>query len=243
MGIAALLIPAAAITYLYLFADPAKDFHSAAVHEIAISFATLTMAFLGYLSLQVHGQTDTPFFRFVTLGILGFAAVYLPHGVLTRAAHHNAILFLVFGPFSRLTFSGYLLIALLHSGWPRRKNSAPRWWPHIILIGFINVALIFLATYSFGLAPVHLRITESVTLGVFGVCVLLTAFIRTPLSRCYPAALLLFAQASIGFLLAKPWNHVWWLAHLIFAAGAFVLGYGIARAYEGVCSIKQLPGK
>jgi cell division protein FtsB len=45
-------------------------------------------------------------------------------------------------------------------------------------------------------------------------------------------ALLLFIQASAGFLLGRPWNHMWWLAHAISAAGFFVLGYAVMRAQQ-----------
>ena len=113
--IAVLLLPAAAMTYLSFFVDPGRDFHSESFHEIAIACATLAMAFLAFLSHQVYKKHGALFFRFLTLGIIGFAAVYAPHGILTRTAQHNAVLFLVYGPVSRLTMSAYLLVALVRS--------------------------------------------------------------------------------------------------------------------------------
>jgi diguanylate cyclase (GGDEF)-like protein len=41
-----------------------------------------------------------------------------------------------------------------------------------------------------------------------------------------------FAQSSLSFLLAKPWDHQWWLAHAIFAGGFFILSYGILQAFH-----------
>ena len=243
--LAALLLPSGLIAYLSFFVDAATVFHSAAFHEIAIAFATLITAFLTFLSHRIYKRVGTPFFRFLTLGILGFAAVYAPHGILTRTAQHNAILFLVFGPVSRLTMSAYMLLAILRTA---RSSSVGRtdvkpvgWWPHLTLFGSIDVAVFLLAGSSMGLSAIHLRITESVTLCVFSLCVLLMRVlnISTPLHWFYPAALLLFAQSSVAFLFARPWNHMWWLAHFVFAAGAFVLGYGLARAYEGIGDIRR----
>jgi diguanylate cyclase (GGDEF)-like protein len=40
-----------------------------------------------------------------------------------------------------------------------------------------------------------------------------------------------FALSSLAFIVAAPWNHMWWLAHAIFAAGFFLLSYGVAQAF------------
>ncbi|MFP3434809.1 GGDEF domain-containing protein, partial [Paraburkholderia sp. SIMBA_061] len=37
--------------------------------------------------------------------------------------------------------------------------------------------------------------------------------------------------SSLAFLLGSPWNHMWWLAHVIFASGFFLLSYGVAQAF------------
>jgi PAS domain S-box-containing protein len=55
-----------------------------------------------------------------------------------------------------------------------------------------------------------------------------------------------FAFSSLSFLLAKPWNHQWWLAHGLFAMGFSALGYGIlrvflaARSFEHAFSVEEL---
>ena len=40
----------------------------------------------------------------------------------------------------------------------------------------------------------------------------------------------------MAFILAKPWTHLWWLAHAIFAAGFFLLSYGVVRACQSTGS-------
>jgi len=41
-----------------------------------------------------------------------------------------------------------------------------------------------------------------------------------------------FALSSLAFILGRPWNHMWWLAHAIFAAGFFLLSYGVVQAFR-----------
>ncbi|WP_225131470.1 GGDEF domain-containing protein [Bradyrhizobium sp. IC3123] len=41
-----------------------------------------------------------------------------------------------------------------------------------------------------------------------------------------------FALSSLAFILAAPWNHMWWLAHAIFAGGFFLLSYGVVQAFR-----------
>ncbi|MDX2369077.1 MAG: EAL domain-containing protein [Colwellia sp.] len=54
--------------------------------------------------------------------------------------------------------------------------------------------------------------------------------IRSPLMIFYAVALIFFGQAAITFMLSKPWSHLWWLAHVIFAAGFTILSWGVVQA-------------
>ncbi|MFM0557278.1 GGDEF domain-containing protein, partial [Paraburkholderia sediminicola] len=49
-----------------------------------------------------------------------------------------------------------------------------------------------------------------------------------------------FALASLAFILGKPWNHMWWLAHAIFAAGFFLLSYGVVQAFHTTRSFSTI---
>lgn len=49
-----------------------------------------------------------------------------------------------------------------------------------------------------------------------------------------------FALSSLAFLIAKPWNHLWWLAHAIFATGFFLLSYGVVRAFQTTHSFSTI---
>ncbi|MFN3078190.1 MAG: histidine kinase dimerization/phospho-acceptor domain-containing protein, partial [Alphaproteobacteria bacterium] len=70
----------------------------------------------------------------------------------------------------------------------------------------------------------------SIVLCLTGIVVMVRRRIRSPLMIFYMVALFMFAQAAVAFILAKPWNHMWWLAHFIFATGFSVIGWGVMRA-------------
>jgi diguanylate cyclase (GGDEF)-like protein len=50
--------------------------------------------------------------------------------------------------------------------------------------------------------------------------------------QLYAISLMFLAQSSLAFILAKPWDHLWWLAHFISACGFILLSYGVIRAFH-----------
>jgi diguanylate cyclase (GGDEF)-like protein len=72
----------------------------------------------------------------------------------------------------------------------------------------------------------------ALALSIGGVGFILWRRIDTPLMWLYTIALAAFAQSSVSFLLAQAWDHQWWLGHLIFAGGFFVLSYGVLQAFH-----------
>jgi diguanylate cyclase (GGDEF)-like protein len=66
---------------------------------------------------------------------------------------------------------------------------------------------------------------------VLNIAVMLTRGIRSPLMVIFGISVTAFALASAAFILGQPWNHMWWLAHAIFAAGFFLLSYGIVQVF------------
>ncbi|MCR6631032.1 MAG: HAMP domain-containing histidine kinase [Magnetospirillum sp.] len=65
-----------------------------------------------------------------------------------------------------------------------------------------------------------------------GLVVLLITRATGPILWFHAVALIWFALASGAFLLAKPWNTQWWLAHAISAAGFLLLGWGVAHVFR-----------
>lgn len=233
----ATFLPLLGIGVFSLISDPAEKFHYHAFHEVAISIAIIMSIFVAYVAYQNYEKNPNPFFYFIALAYLGFAIVYAPHGAFTRMANHNLPLFLVFGPASRLTMSAYLLIGLLKfnpvSNTIDKKNSRRPLWRHILFLFGVLVFLFILAS-TVKLNVIHIKSIEAASLALSCTALLRMMFlpVRSLLMRFHLVAQLLFAQASIAFLLSMPWNSLWWFAHAISAAGFITLGYAIVHCYE-----------
>jgi two-component system cell cycle response regulator len=238
-------LPLGAIIYLLMFGDPQLKAHFMGFHEIAITFATLTSAFVAWIAYQNYKNSGEHYLRFVSLAFLAFVLIYAPHGILTPMADHHTTLFLVFGPVSRLMMAIYLFVGLLRFKRPPdavavRKESR-RWWPHVLFFIACGV-LVSIVGSTIEFQIIHVRIIEAVSCVVFVASLLLMLYqgIRRLLMWYHMFALLLFIQASAAFLLGRPWNHMWWLAHGISAAGFFVLGYAVVRAHQTTHSFNTI---
>lgn len=232
------LLPSFAILYLHLFATDAAPLKSLLIHELAILLSILIGAFVAYITWRCYLVSGEPFLRWLALGFLGFTLVYLPHGLLTRLADHNMALFLLYGPAARLTLMACLLIALAqrgHSNDSESQRAKPGFWIIGVLLFLLVdalVAALALSSYSTTIWPRVLLESAALALMFAAILTLLIRRADSPLLRIYLIAVTTFAQSSIAFLLlAKAWDHQWWLAHAIFAAGFFMLSYGVAQAY------------
>jgi PAS domain-containing protein len=233
----ATFLPVMGIIVFRLISDPGEKFHYHAFHEIAISIAIILSIVVSYVAYRSYEKDLNPFFRFIALAYLGFAIIYSPHGIFTRMADHNMPLFLIFGPTSRLAMSTYLLVGLLKfntvSNKKGKKNSPAGWRLHVLCLTG-GVILLFVLASTVKLNVMLIKSIEAASLAVSCVAVLrmMSLPIRSLLMRFHLVAQLLFAQASIAFMLSLPWNSLWWFAHAISAAGFITLGYAIVHCYE-----------
>ena len=182
--------------------------------------------------------------RYLTLALLGQAIVYAMHGLLTRTADWRPILFILYGPASRVVMAALLLLALLKYGTDILDNVGWRNWM-MWTGGFLLFlpAVAALAISPFG-TNYYVRAgmeAVSITLYLVAIGVYLYRRINTPLMFLYLISLILFIQSSSAFILVqKPWNHMFWLAHLFFASGFFILNCGLIRAYQTSTSFTEL---
>ena len=232
------LIPAYLIAYVYVFQNPTLAFENHAFHELAIAAAALEGLFVSYVSWRCYQSSGEPLLRWLTLGFLAFVLIYALHGAFTGMAHHNIWLFLLYGPASRLAMSVLLLVSLLSWHQPpdpahlRREPS--RWLGWIALFVLIDVAVGVLA-YSPIAGELAVRLSlegGALVFSVVNLAVMLARRIRSPLMKIFGISVTSFALSSLAFILARPWNHLWWLAHAIFAAGFFLLSYGVVQAFR-----------
>jgi hypothetical protein len=237
--------PLGGIAYLQAFGDPQLKATAIHFHEVAITFALLISAFVTWVAYQNYKKSGEPFLRFVTLAFLSFVLLYAPHGIMSRESAHCLTLFLIFGPISRLAMAAYLFVGLLRfkrgadDVVVRTKGS--RWWPHILLFVVGGLVVYGVGSYrDFAIPEVKAIEASSLVVLVASVVLMLVRGIRKLLMWYHMFALLLFIQASAGFLLGRPWNHMWWLAHAVSAAGFFVLGYAVMRAQQTAGSFSTI---
>jgi two-component system, cell cycle response regulator len=240
------LSPVALIAYLFVFQDPQLTFENHTFHEIAIAVATLEGLFVAYVTWRCYQSSGEPLLRWLTLGFLGFVLIYAWHGAFTVLAHQNIWLFLLYGPASRLAMSILLFAGLLSynrspDAFAKRSNIR-HWLTWIVLFLSVDLAVGLLANSTIaGNLAVRLSLEGgALAFSTLNVIILLLRRIRTPLMMIYGISVTAFGLSSLAFILGRPWNHMWWLAHVIFAAGFFLLSYGIVQAFHTTRSFSTI---
>lgn len=225
------LVPTVAIAYLYFFQNPALRFEHHSFHEIAIGLSLLQSGFIAYVTWRCYLHAGEPFLRWLTLGFLGFTVIYCLHGAFTRFSHENVLLFILYGPASRVTMAACLLAGLIAQGQPAhpvaQRYRRRYWLAGLSAFAAIDVLVFTLASSSWG--PMSRWVMEVSAMCITLVCALtiVARRIRSPLMMIFALSLLFFAQSSLAFLLGSAWNHMWWLAHAVFATGF----YGVIQAF------------
>ena len=240
------LLPAYLIAYLYFFQSPTLRFEQHLFHEVAIGAATLEGAFVAYVTMQCYRLSGEPILRWLTLGFAGFVVIYALHGAFTPMAHHNMWLFLLYGPASRLAMAILLFIGLLSYNTPPdpTERRHDRWHWMMWLIAFVVIDLLVAVLANSPIAGAYFVRTSleggAMIVSLLDVAVLLSRRIRSPLMQIFGISVTAFALSSLAFLLGKPWNHMWWLAHAIFAGGFFLLSFGIVKAFHTTRSFSTI---
>jgi diguanylate cyclase (GGDEF)-like protein len=244
--IAFALMPAQLIAYLYFYQDPALKFEDHLFHEFAIAVATLEGLFVTYVTWRCYRSSGEPLLRWLTLGFLGFVLIYALHGIFTGMAHHNIWLFLLYGPASRLAMSILLFAGLLSYNLPpddvEKRSNARGWLKWIGLFVMIDLAIAWIAYSAYAGHPAVRLSMEGGALAfcALNVAVMLSRRIHSPLMVVFGISVTWFALSSFAFILGQPWNHMWWLAHAIFAGGFFILSYGVVQAFRTTRSFSTI---
>jgi diguanylate cyclase (GGDEF)-like protein len=232
------LMPAQFIAYLHFYQDPTLKFEDHLFHEIAIAIATLEGLFVAYVTWRCYLSSGEPLLRWLTLGFLGFVVIYALHGAFTGMAHHNIWLFLLYGPASRLVMSILLFVGLLSYNLPpddvEKRSNVRAWLMWIGLFLMVDLAVAMIANSTFAGHPAVRLSMEggALVFCVLNVAVMVSRRIHSPLMVIFGISVTWFAVSSLAFILARPWNHMWWLGHAIFAGGFFLLSYGVVQAFR-----------
>lgn len=240
------LVPALGIAYLNFFQDAALRFENHAFHEAAIALSTLIGGFISYVAWRSYQQSGEPFLKWLTVGFLGFTVVYSLHGFLTPLAHSNPWLFILYGPASRLVMAASLLYGILLFGRPPdspEQRNRRGFWFGCMAVFLAICALVAVLAHTAWAGDFRLRAAQESVASALCLAGIATAWRhrqQSGLMPLYMLALAFFAQSSLAFCLGLAWNHQWWYAHLVFAAGFLLLGYGILRAYLATSAFEQV---
>jgi len=232
------LLPLVATAYIYFSQDPFLLFVEYGLHEVAISIAILQGGFISYVTWRCYLSSGEPQLRWITLSFIGFTLIYGLHGVFTPLSQDHMALFLLYGPASRLLMAIFLLTGLFNYG--RSHHSLPNrtkagfWLPWIAGFLFLDILVGWVALAR------HESIT-SIRIGLEGGALLFNLItiayifhrqVHSWMKVIFLVSLAYLAESSFVFILAKPWNHLWWLAHIISATGFTVLSFGVIRAFH-----------
>lgn len=258
LGVLFALLPSVTIAYLALFQDPARTLVSHVFHDGAIFIACLTSGFIAYVTFQSYRHSGEVMLRWLAMGFLGFTLTYMMHGLFTHQSEHHMVLFLIYGPVSRVVLAVCVVIGLLHYGRPQHQRQAIDrkgfWVKGLALWLLLDVVLALLATSPvLDPAPVSLFAGWAEVLGapdgriqaihfalegtaiafnLAGIALILARARHAPLMLLLAIGQVYFVQASVAFLLGSAWNHQWWLAHAIFAAGFLMMSWGVVQVFQ-----------
>ncbi len=232
------LLPVLAAAYIYFFQDSSVLFIEHGLHEVAIGVAILQGVFISYVTWRCYLSSGEPQLRWLTLSFIGFTLVYGLHGLFTPLSHDHMALFLLYGPVSRLLMASFMLTGLLtygsrHHSLQKRGNNR-FWWSWIAAFLLLDILVGWVAiTQSDSMAIIRIGVEVAALLFILiGIAFIFFRRVQSWMMLLYLISLAYFAESSLVFIFAKPWNQLWWLAHLISAAGFMVLSFGVIRAFH-----------
>lgn len=238
------LLPILLILYIDSEIAPDDVFIAYTFHVIAITMAVMVSAFLSYITWRCYVATGEVLLKWLVFGFWGFTIVYAPHGFLTHHGADNVWLFVLFGPASRLVLSFCFLVAMLKFGEmikPEQTTSKGLWVATAIFV-VIN-AVVYGVAKSTSLDLNWWRLLAeyiSVSMFIGSVLWMLVQRIRGYIPLLYSIAMVWFALSCLSFSIGSVWDHQWWLAHIIFAAGFLLLSYGVVQAFLTTGSFKTI---
>lgn len=215
------------------------------LHEVMVAVATLLGGLFTFTSYRGFLADHSGFRYYLTLAFLAETLLYALHGVFTRWSDTEPLLFLLFGPASRLAMAALLLAAIfaLRSGTKLAPGKAGlRLWVLAVVVVAGAIAAFALLGVQDSL-PVSMRVVLElaaflVLAAAGSVLLQTTSWVSFAIVRSLAAALTLFIMASLTFLLVQaPWDPMFWLAHGIFAAGFLILGVSVLRAKNQVSAL------
>lgn len=238
-------LPTGAIVAVLSGSIPYELGHNHLLHELMVAMATLFGGLFTFTAYRGFRADRSVFRYYLALAFLAETILYGLHGVFTRWSDSEPLLFLLYGPASRLAMAALLLAAVL------KLRTGAKLAPGKTRLALWILANVVIAACIAAFALLGLQETLSVSMRVTlellaflvlaaagSVLIQTTWWVAFALVRSLMAALMLFIMASLAFLLVKsPWDSMFWLAHGTFATGFLILGFSVLRARRQVLSM------
>ena len=208
-------------------------------HILATAGSVILSLYIAYVTYLGYRNTHDTLLRNLTLSFIGFAICYAPHSAFTILADHNMKLFLIYGPVSRVAMTGFMLLGIWNYRFKQEVTEVPvprSYWLKMIGLLMVGDALVFFIVQYELLPTALVQYTlegGSLLMAILGVAIIYKrGWHRSHIMKVFSLALIYTAQGSATFILASPWNHLWWYAHIITALGFLLLSYIVVRAYH-----------
>ncbi|MDF2937175.1 MAG: PhoR protein [Paenibacillaceae bacterium] len=238
-------LPVLGIAFLRMMPEGAALFIHKPAYGLLIAVGVLLSGYLGLAASRSYLMELDVSLRYFALAFGGFAFMFAFQALLIPVAGEEPLLFLSMGTLARLTICIYIYLglrSLLAKRSPEFRKKSLKWW-HRHFAAWAVFILLSAAAAEAGLLHANtVKTGEILALGtaLTAAAHLLLARKHSSRLRFHLFALLIFAQASLTFILASPWNALWWFAHAVTTAGFLVLGYALVRSYEETRSIGRV---
>lgn len=245
------LLPSAAAAYLWVYQPQAPRYIEHTFHIWGIGSVVLISSVLAVIALRSYLEGGERLTRYLALGFTGFSLAYSLHGLLTPLADSAPALFLLPGPTSRVLMSVCVLIGVMNHGRPadpvEKRRQPSQWVPQLVAMALFLQLTLWIAT-AMPFPPQTWRYLTEGSAAMLSTLVLLILplrGVRGPMLWYHAMAMAWMIQSSAWFMVAAPWQHIWWLAHIASLGGFLFLGYGLAQAAQGSSSFADLysPGR
>ncbi|WP_181593082.1 cell wall metabolism sensor histidine kinase WalK [Paenibacillus sp. YN15] len=230
-------LPVLGIAFLRMMPDSAALFIHKPAYGMMVTIAVLLSGGLGLAASRSYQMELDVSLRYFTLAFAGFAFLFAFQALLLPVAAEEPMLFLAMGSLARLAICLYSyagLRSLLAKRSPEFRKKPLIWW-HRHFAAWAVIILLTAAVAEAGFLHAYvLKIVESLALGAALAASIQPLLMRNPAPplRLQLLAQLILAQASLAFILAAPWNALWWFAHAVSTAGFLTLGYALLHSYE-----------
>lgn len=230
-----LLWPTVLLAYMIHMGGAVQTVHNPHLHSVLVLFILTTVGAGGVMAYACYQQSREPILRSLVIGLAAMGCTFALHGLMGEMGSHGGLFMMELGVEARAVLVVILALALFQWRSPpddfELKAVPSRILASWAMVMVVEALLLFVA--QAGQSQFVLQGSEGLSMAIGGASVLFVV-LGTPMNqalfRCV-AAMFMFMQSSVCFLMSTPWTHVWWFGHVLFAIGVMILGYAAVLAY------------